>query len=284
VAGDVGGFVARELAEHDHEVIGVDLRPAGDAPLADMREADIESRAALESAFRGCDAVVHLAALREPGLAADDTVFRVNTMGTFNALEAAVANSARRFVLASSEAVLGVSFAERALAPAYAPIDDEHPLLPQDCYGLSKLAGEELCRGFARRGSISTICLRTCYVWSLAWREDAIGSILDPSRGARGLWAYVHAEDAARAYRLACEVEGVDHASMFVAAADTRSLVPTAQLLADHYPGTALTRPVGEFESVIASQRAQEVLGFSPAHSWRDELAEGDLDVAAAPL
>ena len=282
IAGDVGGFVARELAEHGHQVIGVDLREAEGLPLTDMRTANVEDLDALTRAFEACDAVVHLAALREPGLASDAVVYRINVMGTFNALEAATAVGARRLVLASSEATLGISFATRELAPHYAPIDEEHPLLPQDCYGLSKLAGEELCRGYSRRGAISTVCLRTCYVWSLDWQDDALDSILDPARGRRGLWAYVHARDCARAYRLACETPSIAHESLFIAAADTRSLVPTAELLSTYYPSTKLDGPIGEFGSVISYERARHVLGYQPTLTWRDELPEGQLATSAA--
>ena len=279
-AGDVGGYVARELSTHGHEVVGVDVREPVGLSLSDMRKANIENLADLTSAFEGCSAVVHLAAIREPGIAPDDVVFRVNTMGTYNALEAAVANGVRRLVLASSEAVLGVSFSHRNLAPVSAPIDETHPLLPEDCYALSKLAGEELCRGFTRRGVLSTVCLRTCYVWSLAWRDDAIDSITNPSRGGRGLWAYVHAEDAARAYRLACEATNIEHESLFISAADTRSLTPTETLLETHFPTTSISRPMNGFESVVSSKRAGQLLGFSASRTWRDELTEDDLGLS----
>jgi nucleoside-diphosphate-sugar epimerase len=282
VAGDVGGFVARELAQHGHNVVGVDIREANDLPLDDMREADVEDRRQLEPAFAGCDVVIHLAAIREPGGVPDDLVFRRNALGTFAALEAAAAAGARRLVLASSEAVLGFSYAARRRTPNYFPIDEEHPLAPDDAYGLSKVAGEELCRGFSRRGVISTICLRTCYVWSLHWREDAIDSIVDPARGRRGLWAYVHARDAARAYRLACEVADLEHATLFIAADDTRSTTRTASLLAAHFPGTPVRRPLTEFASIVSTLRARAVLGFEPSHSWRDDLSEGTLAIQQA--
>ena len=118
VSGEVGGFVAKELRSAGHDAVGVDLREPEALELSAFHRADIEDLPALTAAFAGCDAVVHLAALREPGLAADDVVFRLNTMGTFNALEAAVTCGVRRLVLASSEAVLGFSFCTRPVAPS----------------------------------------------------------------------------------------------------------------------------------------------------------------------
>ena len=63
-----------------------------------------------------------------------------------NCLEAAERGGVGRFVLASSEAVLGFAYRTRDLKPDYFPIDEDHPLRPQDSYGLSKVAAEEACR------------------------------------------------------------------------------------------------------------------------------------------
>ena len=274
VSGEVGGFVAREFNSAGHAVVGVDLRKPDALELAAFHEADIEDLPALTEAFADCDAIVHLAALREPGLAADDVVFRLNTMGTFNALEAAVACGAGRFVLASSEAVLGFSFSTRPVAPEYFPIDEGHALLPQDPYGLSKLVGEELCAAYARRGAISTICLRTSYVFAIEWAEDAMDALTDPVRGRRGLWSYVHARDAAVAYRLACEVEGIEHASLFIVGPDARSAVPSETLLARFYPDTPQRTRLSGRDPIISGAEAERVLGFMPRHSWRDEISD----------
>jgi nucleoside-diphosphate-sugar epimerase len=272
VSGEVGGFVARELRSAGHDAVGVDLREPEGLELSAFHRADIEDLPALTAAFAGCEAVVHLAALREPGLAADDVVFRLNTMGTFNALEAAVARGVRRLVLASSEAVLGFSFCTQPVIPEYFPIDEGHALLPQDPYGLSKLVGEELCAAYSRRGAISTICLRTSYVFAMEWAEDAIDALTDPMRGQRGLWSYVHARDAAVAYRLACEVEGFEHASLFIVGPDARTAVPSDELLARFYPDTPQRTPLSGTDPIISGAEAARVLGFTPAHSWRDDV------------
>lgn len=101
-AGTVGAFVAEELAAHGHEVVAVDLaEPASGSGT--FRRGDVEDLDALSIAFAGCDAIVHLAATREAGIAPPAVTFRINALGTMNALEAAVRVGATRFVLASSE-------------------------------------------------------------------------------------------------------------------------------------------------------------------------------------
>ena len=47
---------------------------------------------------------------------------------------------------------------------------------------------------------------------------------------------------------------------------------PSAELLAEVFPGVKLTRDVGEFGTLLAIDRAREVLGFNPEHSWRNHI------------
>lgn len=280
VAGDVGGFVVRELDGAGHEVVGVDLREPAALPLARFARVDIASQADLEDAFAGCDAVVHLAAIRDLGLALDAVLFQVNVVGTFNALEAAAAQSVPRFVYASSEAVLGM--AAPHATPDYVPMDEQHPLRPRDAYALSKVLGEELCKSYAARGALSTICLRTAYVYSLGWRDDALASVAFEERGRHGIWSYIDARDAARAYRLACEVEGVQHEAVFVVANDIRSPTRTEDLLRRYFPDVPLSGRLEEFGPVISGARAKTLLGFEPRHRWRDDVSTAEVEAAAA--
>jgi nucleoside-diphosphate-sugar epimerase len=270
-AGTVGEFVVADLADHGHEVVAVDLaepRSGG----ARYRRGDIEDLPSLVDAFEGCEAIIHLAAIREAGIAPPEVTFRVNALGTVNCLEAAVKVGAKRFVLASSEGVLGFAYRERDFKPDYFPIDEAHPLRPQDSYGTSKIAAEEACRSYTRSGALSTVCIRPCYCWGVSLGDEALESLLNPGDHHRSLWVYIHLRDIARAYRLACEKPDIEHETFYVAAPDIRSNVPTAQLVERYYPGVPLRRPMGEYESLISNQRAREVLGFVPELSWRDEI------------
>ena len=277
-AGRVGEFVVAELADHGHRVVAVDLRepPKADERV-DYRRGDIEQLGSLVDAFAGCDAVVHLAAIAEAGLAPFEVTYRVNALGTVNCLEAATKVGAGRFVLASSEAVLGFPYRELDFKPDYFPIDEAHPLQPQDCYGLSKVAAEEACRSYTRRGALSTVCVRPCYCWGPALGDEAIESLRNPELHYRSLWVYVHLRDIARLYRLACEHPGLEHETFYAVANDVRSNVPTRDLVDRFYPGVPFRREVGAYGSLIANDGAREALGFEPGLSWRDEVSEADL-------
>ena len=97
--------------------------------------------------MHGQDAVVHLAAIPAPGHHPSEMVFRNNVMSTFNVLEAATLLNVRNLVLASSISALGLAYRHRDFNPLRIPVDETHPLLSQDCYGLSKTGW----RGTGRR-------------------------------------------------------------------------------------------------------------------------------------
>ena len=57
-----------------------------------------------------------------------------------------------------------------------------------------------------------------------------------------------------------------------IAAADTIMDRPSADLMREVFPDVPLTRELGEFETLLGIDRAREVLGYAPQHSWRTEL------------
>jgi hypothetical protein len=74
------------------------------------------------------------------------------------------------------------------------------------------------------------------------------------------------------ACRLALEAPAKGSASYIIAAADTVMDRPSAEVLAEVYPGVTLTRDVGEFGTLLGIDRARAALGFIPQHSWRDHV------------
>lgn len=271
-AGWVGSFVMKELVAHGHEALALDIR-APEEEVGPYIEADLLDAQALERAFRGCDAVVHLAAIPDPGIVSPEELFKVNVLGTMHALEAATRAHVRRFVSASSDAALGFSFRVNEIRPDYLPIDEAHPVQPEDEYGLGKVLMEEMCRSYSRRGALSTICLRTCWVWDLSLGH--IERLSNPRGTERILWMYVHVLDAARAYRLACEAPDISNATLWIAAKDSFTAFPTPELIARYYPGVPLRSEIPKFGSTVDGSLARRLLGWEPAHSWRDVVPEG---------
>jgi nucleoside-diphosphate-sugar epimerase len=271
--GFVGTHVMRDLIASGHQAIGVDIRRPGPdgTEFPEFRWADLNDAGSLEKAFAGCEGIIHLAAVPDPGIVTPEELFRTNVVGTFNALEAAVAVGARRFVAASSEAALGFSFRKVDMAPEYFPIDEKHPLRPQDEYSLGKVLIEEMCRSYTLRGSLSTVSLRTCYVWDTT-QGASPERFTDPSKAYNMLWLYVHVSDAARAYRLACENNDIENETLFIAAQDGFSVLPVQELIDRFYPHIPIIGELDTYSSLVSGARAREVLGFEATASWRDSV------------
>jgi nucleoside-diphosphate-sugar epimerase len=224
----------------------------------------------------GADAVVHLAAIPAPGLRPTGETFRINGMSTYNVFAAAEAHGVGRVVWASSETVLGLPF---DTPPAFAPIDESHPPRPESSYSLSKLVGETMAEQFARRTGIPFVGFRISnimephdYARFPSWQDDATVRKWN-------LWGYVDARDVAAAIRGALESDVRGAEVCIVAAADTVMVRDSADLMAEVFPDVPLRREVRGRETLLAIDKARELLGYRPAHQWQDELAA----TAAAP-
>ena len=90
----------------------------------------------------------------------DNELFRVNTMGTYNVIEAAVKLGIKKVIVASSETTYGVVFANEPKDPAYFPLDEEYDVDPMDSYALSKVINEKCARAFALRSGFDIYALQ----------------------------------------------------------------------------------------------------------------------------
>jgi nucleoside-diphosphate-sugar epimerase len=269
-AGKAGRAVVRDLLDNGRDVVSVDL--VRDPSLTEQQQlvADLTDYGETIDALKGAEAVVHLAAIPAPGLKPDELTFRVNTTSTYNVFAAAPLLGLRRVVWASSETVLGLPFERER--PRYAPIDEEHPPLPEFSYALSKLVSEEMARQFSRWTGIPYVGLRFSNVMEPHDYERFTGFWEDAELRRWNLWGYVDARDVAQACRLALDAEIAGAEVFIVAAADTVMNRPSAELMAEVYPGVELRDGVGEFGTLLSIEKARRLLGYEPAFSWRDAI------------
>jgi nucleoside-diphosphate-sugar epimerase len=265
-----------DLVAHGYVVTNVD-RAQGDRTGSVYRRADLEDLGQVYGCLAGADAVIHLAAIPRPGCETNEIVFRTNVLSTFHVFEAAAQLGIRRVIVASSVSVLGFPFFTRPLAPRYVPIDEAHPLLPQDPYALSKLLGEEIAAAFVRRTGMTAICLRFPWIHIPAtFREQIVPLQADPAAGASNLWSYIDSRDVAQACRRALEADLAGHEAFFVAAPDSFMEIPTAALVGEFYPDTLVREPAATgCPSLLDSARAARELGFKADHSWTTYAREG---------
>ena len=265
-SGKAGRWVVRRLRDGGHDVLNVDVVHDG-SPHGQCVITDLTDLGQTHDVVAGADAVVHLAAIPAPEIRPAGETFRNNTMSTYNVFAAAVERGVGRVVWASSETVLGLPFDQ---PPAFAPIDESHPPRPETSYALSKLAGETMAEQFARRTGVPFVGLRISnimeppdYARFGSWQDDATVRKWN-------LWGYVDARDVAGAVDRALTADVNGATVVIVAAADTCMRRPSADLLAEVYPGVELRRPVEGRETLLAIDRARELLGYEPVHSWLD--------------
>ncbi len=210
--GKVGSAAVRALVAAGHDVTGSDLgRHDFDRMLPgepDYQQADLTDAGQVFAIVRGFDAVVHAGAIPEPTHNPPHVVFQNNIMGMFNMLEASVRWGVKIFVNISSETVPGFFFPERPDLPDYAPVDELHPIRPQDPYALTKAFGEQLCDAAVRRSDLRCVSLRPSHVQHPGNIERNLGAqVRDASHLSPNLWSYVDADDLADAIVLAVDSE-----------------------------------------------------------------------------
>lgn len=281
-SGKAGRAVCRHLVERGFEVLNIDVQPSSD-PVCPTLKVDLTDFGQVMDAmqwtggkdhpfrkFRTPDAVVHLAAIPAPDLMPEEVTFRTNIVATYNVFDAALRAGVRRIVWASSETTLGLPFSPEN-PPAYAPVDEDHPMRPESAYSLSKDLGEEMARQMARWNAGATfIGLRLSNVMEPHDYERFADWQDTPHFREWNLWGYIDARDFAQAVRKALNVDlvGADH--FIIANANSVMTRPSAELMAEVFPGVPLRGEVSGTATLLSIEKARRVLGYEPEYSWRN--------------
>lgn len=244
-------------------------------------EGDVRYANAVESAVKGAEAVVHLAAVCLNKSISDPTEsLDVNLLGTQNVLDAAARASVRRIIYASSASVYG--------NPTSLPMRETDIPSPLTPYCTAKLAGEHLLSFYAQRSKMTWLALRFFNVYGPGQPTDAYYTsvvltflrrlaageppVID-GRGEQSM-DFVHVSDVARSVGLALDSSATGEALNVGTGEQT-----TVAQLAEHLI-RALgvdTQPVFRPREVLVTQReasterVREVLGWEPTV----ELATG---------
>ncbi|MDQ6896497.1 MAG: NAD(P)-dependent oxidoreductase [Actinomycetota bacterium] len=287
-SGKAGRHVAPYLAERGHEVTNADLVPLGHADISDLTVdlTDIgETYSALAGLARSAelelpqkpsyDAVVHFAAIPAILRSSDATTYATNILSTYNVLEAATRLGVRKIVFASSETTYGICFAQGERRPLYVPVDEDHPTVPEDSYAMSKVAGEVTARSFQARTGIDIYGLRINNVIEPhEYLEKFPAFLADPSRRRRNIFAYIDARDLGLMVQRCLEVDGLGYELFNVANADMSVAATTTEIQHRFYGGVKVTREMGRDETFYSIDKARDLLGYAPQHSWRDVLPD----------
>ncbi len=274
-AGNIGSYVVAELARAGHEVVSFDqARPDEHVKGVRYRIGNHEDLGQVVEVCDGADAIAHLSAIPAPRIYPNGTVFRTNVMGTFNVHEAAVMMHVPLVVSTSSQSAFGFAWQHRAFLPKYLPLDEDHPDLSQDAYGLSKMVGEVIAHGFHRRCDLRVCCIRPPWVVQPE-HYDYLRRSMDNDRQdwSGTVFAYLDVRDLAVAYRLVIEAPAdlIQDEVFNVAADDSTAAEPLSELLPRLEPAfKEMAAGLTGNQSMVSSERIKQKLGWRPAHSWRD--------------
>jgi nucleoside-diphosphate-sugar epimerase len=283
-SGKAGRHVVPWLKNKGHDILNVDLQPL-DCPGVNTLFADLADSGQAFNAlsqhfgFEGyqtgagpaeVDALVHFAAVPRVLIKPDNETFRINTLSTYNVIEAAVKLGVPKIVIASSETTYGVCFAEGDKDFRYFPLDESYPIDPMDSYGLSKLVNEETARAFAARSGTDIYCLRIGNVIEPHEYDRFPGFLSDPPLRKRNAWSYIDARDLGQIVHL-CLLKDKLGFQVFNAVNDTITAdLPTEEFLKRWAPKTPLTRSMQGSEAPISNEKARRLLGFREEHDWRN--------------
>ena len=296
-AGRLGRSLACGLAAAGHDVLSLDRDTSPALTAAGIEQVAIDlcdaptTRSALDAAH--ADAVVHLAAIAVPFSAPEDVIMRTNAALAVSVLGGAVAAGIGKVVAASSPTVLGYN-APTDWVPDRFPLDEDTPPRPWNAYALSKLLIEQTIGMLQRQtgDAVRFAAFRPCYVltpeeWAGAPTQQGHTvreRLDDPALSAPALFNYVDARDVARFTDtlLAALPEIPNGETFFVGADDALAHGPLADLIPRFHPGTddvaaVLTGTAPAFSSA----KARRLLGWTPQHHWRGELAAAESPLAS---
>ncbi|MCK4872085.1 MAG: NAD(P)-dependent oxidoreductase [Phycisphaerales bacterium] len=283
-AGRIGQAVTPALLEAGYHVIALDRSPVRTAGVQRL-VGDLLDPELCYRAIDGVDAVIHLANYASPESGPPAVHLRENVVMDLNVFTAAAQLGIRRVVFASSIQAMTRTLddgGERIdVPPMRLPLDESHPVLPSNTYGLSKVLGERALDYFGREYAIdgfSAVSLRLPWVVPESRLPDLakIRTIEGWARWGIGeAFAYVAEVDAVDAIRLALEADVQGHEVLFTAAPDPRVNIPVGELIDRFYRDVPVAQ-AGPIDSLVDCGKAARVLGWRPRRSWRDLAADAD--------
>lgn len=263
-SGGVGRAITDLALKRGHTVVSIDrIAPASTEPVENLTHvvAEMADYDAIVSAFAGCDALIHMAAIPSPGRHPDHVVHNNNVVGSYNALRAAVEHNIMRICQASSVNAIGHSYS-RDPRYDYFPIDEEHPNYSEEPYSLSKWICEAQADAFARRyEDISIASMR--FHWVVPERATAAQHFTrDSAAVGKHLWAYTRFDAAADACLLSLTAPFKGHEVFYIVGPDTTIEDASLELAKKHFPNAEIRGEFAGNASFFNSTKAERMLGW----------------------
>lgn len=260
----------------DVSPIPQDLVDAG----VEWRAGSLTSIEELRAAFRGADAVLHLAGVGDVYLAAEKPwlAAELNVVGSANLAEACLAEGVRRVVYASTWEVYG--------HPQYEPLDEKHPTNPDHPYNVTKLGGEQMLLTYDALRGLPVVALRLGTAYGTGMRPNSVFSIfigralrgeaITVSGDGRQHRQFTHADDIGRAFVAAAESD-LRHEILNIVAEETVTIRELAELIVAEAPAPLSfgePRPGDISPARVSAAKARELVGWEPRISFAEGLRD----------
>jgi nucleoside-diphosphate-sugar epimerase len=278
-SGKAGQWIVKHFVQHNYDVINLDVKAPAE-PICPTIITDLNDLGQVHNALsqystrsrQEVTGIVHFAAIPQAYTHTNDICFRNNVMSTYNILEAAANLGIGKVVLASSESSYGICFASEFFEPQYLPIDEEHPQLPEDSYGLSKVVNEVTAQAFNRRTGMQVVSFRLGNILVPESYAQLKANFDDTEARLRILWSYIDARDVASACLKAIEADGLGAEALIIAADDSSSNRLTQELVEQYLPVVKDIRsPLDGRTSLISNAKAKRILGWEPQYKLMEQ-------------
>lgn len=266
--GFIGQYVESCLVSNGFQTDGFDITDGYDVLNAEL----------LVQKATGCRVIIHLAAIEGQSPA---KVMETNLQGTWNILCAAKETNVEKIIFLSSVDALGIFQGEGI--PKYLPLDDEYPCHPRAVYSISKKLAEDMCRFFSDSTGIPIVCFRPPGVWSeLTYHEIIAARKERPEFEWDPFWeygAFIDVRDLAEAVLASINnVKSGFHCFLLASDDITTSGMSSLGLVRKLFPDVKWNGDkeydLDPFKSLVNTNKAKRILGWSPKYSWRRFLDE----------
>jgi UDP-glucose 4-epimerase len=249
-----------------HSLVCLDRVPAPEGqqrPGVTFVQADVTNYDEFEAAMRGCDALIHMAAIPSPGHHPDHMVHNNNVVASYNALRAAAELGMTHVCQASSVNATGAVYS-RWPRYDFFPLDETHPTYNEDPYSLSKWICEEQADSICRRYENMTISSMRFH-WVVPERPDYARARDEHSAHiqAKQLWGYTRFDAAARACLAALTATFKGAEEFFIIAPDTMAAEPSLELAQKYFPDVPVRGDLSGHHGFYDCSKAQRLLGWT---------------------
>ncbi|KNB20119.1 UDP-glucose 4-epimerase [Fusarium oxysporum f. sp. lycopersici 4287] len=286
-SGKTGRYIIESLLSKGHQVLNLDLSPLhnGLDQQVHTLKCDLtdcgQVYSALSSHFKLTepfgetvnhppDAVLHLAGIARNMLVPDVETFRVNTLASYNVIEASCRLGVKKIVLASSVCVYGVTYAEGDADFEAFPVDENLDVNPTDVYALSKLCAERTARSFASRFGVDIYAFRIGAVIAPdEYQKMFHGYVNEPEKWKVHGWSYVDVRDLGKMCSLAVDKDGLGFQVFNATNDEITNDRESNGFLKEQCPNTQFRRTMGSQEAPMSNAKIKELLGFREDQSLR---------------